>query len=76
MRNSSNSFEKELFRLLIIGKKERFIHLNDFCDELEKKGVKTEEISPRKFAKTAKQLDKGFKETLQILARELSGGQV
>ena len=43
---------------------------------LEKKGFKTEEISPRKFAKTAKQLDKGFKETLQILARELSGGQV
>ena len=43
---------------------------------LEKKGFKTEEISPKKFAKTAKQLDKGFKETLQILARELSGGQV
>ena len=43
---------------------------------LEKKGFKSDEISPRKFAKTAKQLDKGFKETLQILARELSGGQV
>ena len=45
-------------------------------DFLEKKGLTSDEISPRKFAKTAKQLDKGFKETLQILARELSGGQV
>ena len=43
---------------------------------LEKKGFKTDEISPKKFAKTAKQLDKGFKETLQILVRELSSGQV
>ena len=49
MRNSSNSFEKELFRLLIIGKKERFIHLNDFCDELEKKGVKTKLIDDMQF---------------------------
>jgi hypothetical protein len=45
-------------------------------DFLEKRGLTSDEISPRKFAKTAKQLDKGFKETLQILARELSGGQV
>ena len=45
-------------------------------DFLEKRGLTPDEISPRKFAKTAKQLDKGFKETLQILARELSGGQV
>ena len=29
-----------------------------------------------KRAQLAKKLDKGFKETLQILARELSGGQV
>ena len=43
---------------------------------LEKKGFKSDEISPRRFAVTAKKLDKGFKETLQILARELSGGQV
>ena len=49
MRNDSNSFEKELFRLLIIGKKERFIHLNDFCDELEKKGVKTKLIDDMQF---------------------------
>ena len=45
-------------------------------DFLKKRGLTSDEISPRKFAKTAKQLDKGFKETLQILARELSGGQV
>ncbi len=45
-------------------------------DFLKKRGLTSDEISPRKFAKAAKQLDKGFKETLQILARELSGGQV
>ncbi len=49
MRNDSNSFEKELFRLLIIGKKDRFIHLNDFCDQLEKKGVKTKLIDDMQF---------------------------
>ena len=43
---------------------------------LEKKGFTTDEISPKKFATAAKKLDKGFKETLQILATELSGGQV
>ena len=43
---------------------------------LNKKGLTTEEISPKKFATAAKKLVKGFQETLQILARELSGGQV
>ena len=43
---------------------------------LEKKGLTSDEISPKKFATAAKKLDKGFQETLQILARELSGGQV
>lgn len=43
---------------------------------LEKRGIKSDEVSPRKFAKAAKELDKGFQETLKILARELSGGQV
>ncbi len=43
---------------------------------LENKGIKSNEVSPRKFAKAAKELEKGFLETLQILARELSGGQV
>jgi len=43
---------------------------------LNKKGLSTEELSPKKFAQAAKKLDKSFKETLEILARELSGGQV
>ena len=43
---------------------------------IEKRGIKSEEVSPRKFAKAAKELDKGFQDTLKILARELSGGQV
>ena len=43
---------------------------------LNKKGLATNELSPKKFATAAKKLDKGFQETLQILARELSGGQV
>jgi hypothetical protein len=43
---------------------------------LERRGLTPEDISPKKFAKAAKELDKGFQETLQVLARELSGGQV
>ena len=43
---------------------------------LNKKGLSTEEVSPKKFAQAAKKLDKSFKETLEILARELSAGQV
>jgi|TARA_E500000305_G_C3931434_1_gene192961 hypothetical protein len=43
---------------------------------LEKRGIDSDEISPKKFAKAAKKMDKGFQETLKILARELSGGQV
>jgi hypothetical protein len=43
---------------------------------LKRRGIETEEISPKKFAKAAKELDKSFTETLRILARELSGGQV
>jgi len=43
---------------------------------LKKRGLDTEDISPRKFAMAAKELDKGFADTLKILARELSGGQV
>jgi hypothetical protein len=33
-------------------------------------------VSPRQFAMAAKELDKGFQDTLNVLARELSGGQV
>ena len=43
---------------------------------LERRGLTSIDISPNKFAKAAKELDKGFQETLQILARELSAGQV
>jgi len=43
---------------------------------LERRGLKSDEISPRKFAIAAKELDKGFANTLKILARELSGGSV
>ena len=43
---------------------------------LKRRGIETDEISPKKFAKAAKELDKSFTETLRILARELSGCQV
>ena len=43
---------------------------------LKKRGLDTEDISPRKFAMAAKELDKGFADTLKILARELSAGDV
>ena len=43
---------------------------------LERRGFKSDKISPRKFAMAAKELDKSFIETLRILARELSAGQV
>ena len=43
---------------------------------LEKRQINTDKVSPRKFAMAAKELDKGFQETLKVLANELSGGQV
>ena len=43
---------------------------------LGRRGLKSDEISPRKFAMAAKELDKGFSDTLKILARELSAGNV
>ena len=43
---------------------------------LKRRGIDSDEVSPRKFAKAAKELDKSFNETLKVLARELSGGQV
>ena len=42
---------------------------------LERRKIRANEISPRQFAKAAKALDKGFKETLQIIAAEQTGGQ-
>lgn len=43
---------------------------------LERREIKSNEISPRKFAKAAKALDKSFKETLRVIAGEQTGGQV
>ena len=43
---------------------------------LERRGLKPNEISPRKFAMAAKELHKGFSDTLKVLARELSAGSV
>jgi|TARA_R110002020_G_C15994799_1_gene749668 hypothetical protein len=42
---------------------------------LERKGFRSSEISPRQFAQAAKELDKSFNETLQILVNETRGGQ-
>ena len=42
---------------------------------LERRGLKSTDISPRKFAQAAKDLDESFNETLAILAREIEGGQ-
>lgn len=43
---------------------------------LERRKITPEELSPRKFATAAKKLNKGFKETLAILAGEQGAGQV
>jgi hypothetical protein len=43
---------------------------------LERRGLDSDDVSPRKFAMAAKELDKGFADTLKILARELSAGDV
>jgi len=43
---------------------------------LERRGLDSDDVSPRKFAMAAKELDKGFADTLKILARELSAGNV
>jgi|TARA_R110000751_G_scaffold45764_3_gene103530 hypothetical protein len=43
---------------------------------LERRKISSDEVSPRKFAKAAKELGKSFDEVLQLLARTLSGGQV
>lgn len=42
---------------------------------LHKKGARAHEIPPRKFANAAKELDIGFDELLQFIARLYSGGQ-
>jgi len=37
--------------------------------------LKTKDLSPRKFAQAAKELDESFNDTLNILAQEIQGGQ-
>jgi hypothetical protein len=41
---------------------------------LERRGITPKDISPRKFAQAAKELDASFIETLAILAQEIEGG--
>ena len=43
---------------------------------LNRRGLSSRDISPRKFATTSKRLGIGFSQTLKMLARQLSGGQV
>jgi len=43
---------------------------------LERRRIDTEEISPKEFAILAGKLDKTFNDTIKILARRLTGGQV
>jgi len=42
---------------------------------LQQQNIGTSQISPRKFAMTASELKKSFRETLNILILALSGGQ-
>ena len=43
---------------------------------LARRKISPKELSPRKFAKAAKTLNKSFKETLQVIADQQTGGQV
>ena len=43
---------------------------------LGRREITPKELSPRKCAKAAKMLDKGFKETLAVIAASQTGGQV
>jgi|TARA_S200002703_G_C3684280_1_gene210078 hypothetical protein len=43
---------------------------------LERRKIETKEISPRDFAMLAGKLDKSFNQTLKLLARKLTAGQV
>lgn len=42
---------------------------------LRQRGISTKEIPPKKFADSAKELSKGFRELLSSMARMRSGGQ-
>ena len=43
---------------------------------LERRRIDTDEISPKDFAKLAGKLDKSFNQTIKLLARKLTAGQV
>lgn len=43
---------------------------------LERRKIETDEISPKEFARLAGKLDKSFNQTLKLLARKLTAGQV
>lgn len=43
---------------------------------LERRKISSKELSPRKFAAAAKLLDKGFRDTLKIIANEQTSGEV
>ena len=43
---------------------------------LERRKIETKEISPKDFAMLAGKLDKSFNQTLKLLARKLTAGQV
>lgn len=49
--------------------------IRDARSYLQKQGIRTSDISPRQFAASAKELGKSFRDTLNFLARLLSGGQ-
>lgn len=42
---------------------------------LRKRNINSKEIPPRKFANSAKELNKGFRELLRTIRRMQSGGQ-
>jgi len=42
---------------------------------LQSKSIRTKEIPPRKFANSAKELNRGFRELLRFIMRLKSGGQ-
>ena len=44
MRNDSKTLEEKQFKLLIVGNKNRFFHLKQFMEELEKIDIQTKLI--------------------------------
>lgn len=42
---------------------------------LQRKGVRSSDIPPRKFANSARELNMGFRQLLRLISRLYSGGQ-